>query len=267
VLSDKDIETRAEWRSFGAETEGRIRTGSPSSVARHDMGLSTVIGRENADASGAPLSATMRAAIGRWREWDRRSSAGSRNLHTAFAELDRIKAKLNLSSAMVEKTAYIYRKAQERQLARGRTILSLLGACAYISCREHGGTLSFRDIAECTGAKRAELTRMYRLLWNELDLKVPMVDPAMCISMIGNKMGLSEKTKREATRMMEEATMERKRDGKNPMGFAASMLYFACMTTGERIVQKELADAAGVTEVTIRNRMRDLQPMMEKYRV
>lgn len=244
---------------------GRIRVGSPSSAARHDRGLSTVIGRENTDAGGAPLSTTVRTAIVRWREWDRRSLTGSRNLYAAFAELDRLRPKLNLSSAMVEKTAYIYRKAQESQMARGRTIVSLLGACVYISCREHGGILSFRDIAECTGAKRAELTRMYRLLRNELDLKVPMVDPAMCISMIGNKMGLTEKTKREAMRMMGEATMER--DGKNPMGFAASMLYLASMRTGERITQRDLAEAAGVTEMTIRNRMKDLQPMMEKYRV
>ncbi len=260
-MSDKDIETRAEWRSFGAETVSRIRVGSPSSAARHDRGLSTVIGRENTDAGGAPLSTTVRAAIGRWREWDRRSLTGSRNLYAAFAELDRLRPKLNLSSAMVEKTAYIYRRAQERHMARGRTIVSLLGACVYISCREHGGTLSFKDIAKCTGARRADLTRMYRVLRNELDLKVPMVDPALCISMISNRMGLSEKTKREAMRLMGEATMNR--EGKNPMGFAASMLYLASLTTGQRIIQRDLAEAAGVTEVTIRNRMRDLRPMTE----
>jgi transcription initiation factor TFIIB len=73
VLADNVEETRAEWRNFGAETTRRVRVGSPASLARHDMGLSTVIGRENTDASGALLSATVRSAIGRWRTWDSRS--------------------------------------------------------------------------------------------------------------------------------------------------------------------------------------------------
>lgn len=271
VLSDRTLDTRAEWRNFGAETAHRTRAGDPASLARHDMGLATVIGRENTDARGALLSAAVRSAIGRWRTWDSRSmshSSSDRNLQKAFDALNRLKTKLNLSSAMVEKTAYVYRKANERQLARGRSISSLLGACIYVSCRELGGSLSLKDITENTGVKRNDLARMYRIILLELDLKIPVIDPVMCIIRIASKAGLSEKTKRQAIRTMDEATNKEKRAGKNPMGFAASILYMACLISGEHINQRVLADAAGVTEVTLRNRLKEFRkPLMTGYPV
>lgn len=262
VLSDKTMETRAEWRDFGAETTHRARAGDPTSLARHDMGLATVIGRENTDARGAPLSATVRSVIDRWRTWDSRGrshSSSDRNLQQAFNELNRLKAKLNLSSVMVEKTAYIYRKSNERQLARGRSISSLMGACIYISCRELESSLSLRDIAERINVKRKDLARMYRIVLTELDLKMPLLDPVRCIIKIASKAGLSEKTKRQAIRIMDDAAKKGKRGGKNPMGFAASILYMTCLINGEHINQRTLAEAAGVTEVTIRNRLKDLR--------
>lgn len=262
VLSDRTMETRAEWRNFGAETAHRTRAGDPASLARHDMGLATVIGRENTDARGSLLTATVRSAIGRWRTWDSRGrshSSSDRNLQKAFDELNRLKTKLNLSGAMMEKTAYVYRKANERQLARGRSISSLLGACVYVSCRELGSSLSLKDIAEKTGVKRNDLARMYRIILLELDLRVPVIDPVMCMIRIANKAGLSEKTKRQAIRTMDDGAKKEKRAGKNPMGFAASILYQACITSGENINQRTLAEAAGVTEVTLRNRLRDFR--------
>ncbi len=262
VLSDKIVETRAEWRNFGAETTHRTRAGDPTSLARHDMGLATVIGRENTDVRGSLLSATVRSAIGRWRTWDSRGrshSSSDRNLQRAFDELNRLKTKLNLSSAMVEKTAYIYRKAHERRLARGRSISSLIGACIYISCRELGSSLSLKDIAEQTNVKLKDLARMYRIAIVELDLKMPMVDPVRCIIRIASKAGLSEKIKRQAIRVMDCAANKEKRGGKSPMGFAASILYMTCLINGEHINQRTLAEAAGVTEVTIRNRLKDLK--------
>lgn len=265
VVSDRTVETRAEWRNFGAETTYRGRNGDPSSLARHDMGLATVIGRENVDARGALLSPVVRSAIGRWRTWDSRGQSrdsSDRSLQQAFDTLNRLKTKLNLSSAMIEKAAYIYRKAQDRQLARGRSISTLIGACTYISCRDLGSSLSLTEFAEQTNVKRNDLARMYRIVLVELDLKVPMVDPMKCIARVASKAGLSEKTKRHAILIMDDAAKKGKRGGKNPMGFAASILYVVCLTNGERINQRSLAEAAGVTEVTLRNRLKDFRQSM-----
>jgi transcription initiation factor TFIIB len=263
VISDKIQETRPEWRAFTfQEVDDRARTGIPSSLARHDMGLSTIIGKTDKDASGRLIEGTMRTTMDRLRTWDFRTQAHTptdRNLRQAFSELDRLKDKLMLSEAAVEKTAYIYRKAQERGLVRGRTISATLGAAVYIACRETGASRTLKDIAEISNVKRKDLARMYRLVVLELDLKIPQIDPMKCITRVASKVNLSEKTKRLAVNIMQEVIKNGMSAGKDPMGLAASVLYLACLETGENKTQTDIAEAAGVTEVTVRNRYKNLK--------
>ena len=263
VISDKAQESRPEWRAFTSEeANDRSRTGIPSSLARHDMGLSTVIGRTDKDASGRAIDISMRSTMGRLRAWDFRTQAHSptdRNLRQAFSELDRLKDKLRLSDAAVEKTAYIYRKAQERGLVRGRTISAMVGAAIYIACRETGTSRTLKDIAEIGNIKRKDLARIYRIVVMELDLKIPMIDPMKCIVRVANRANLSERTKRMAMSIMKNVTKSGISAGKDPMGLAASVLYLACLNSGESKTQTDIADAAGVTEVTVRNRYKNLK--------
>lgn len=262
VFSDKATEGRAEWRNFDFEKNERVRTGSPASLAYHDMGLSTVIGKTNSDSSGRKLDSSMLSTIQRLRTWDFRTqahTAADRNLIRAFSELDRVKDKLGLSEAIIEKTAYIYRKAQEKQLVRGRSISSILSAAIYIACREMSASRSLAEVIEITNVKRKIITRSYRLLVGELDIKIPLVDPMKCVAKIANKAKLSEKTKRMAMRTMSDLTRKEISAGKGPMGLAATVLYLSCLRNGEHVTQKDIAEAAGVTEVTIRNRVKDLK--------
>ena len=144
-------------------------------------------------------------------------------------------------------------------MVRGRTITGVLAAAAYISCRETGISRTLSDIADVSNIKRKELARTYRLLVFELDLKIPMVDPMKCIAKVANKANLSERTKRQAITIMGTITKSGVSAGKDPMGLAASVLYLSCLNTGEPISQMNIADASGVTEVTIRNRFKDLK--------
>jgi len=262
VFSDKAAESKAEWRNFDFEKNDRIRTGSPASLAYHDMGLATIIGKTNSDSSGHKLDSSMLSTIQRLRTWDFRTQArtsADRNLMRAFNELDRVKDKLGLTDAIIEKTAYIYRKAQEKQLVRGRSITSILSAAIYIACREMSASRSFSEVIAITTVKRKNITRSYRLLVSALDIKMPLVDPMKCVAKIANKAKLSEKTKRMALIMMTDLTRKEISAGKGPMGLAATVLYLSCLTNGEHVTQNEIAEAAGVTEVTIRNRVKDLK--------
>ena len=266
VSPDRSIESRAEWRTFDSEKNDRVRAGSPASLAYHDMGLATVIGKTNKDSSGRQLTASTQSSFHRLRTWDFRTQAHSpsdRNLMQAFNELGRLKDKLGISDAIIEKTAYIYRKAQEKQLIRGRSTASILAGAIYIACRELEASRTLRDIALVTNVKRKDISRSYRLLVIKLDIKVPQADPIKCISKIANKAKLSEKSKRIAIETMNALTKQEISAGKLPMGLAATVLYISCLKTGENITQKELADAAGVTEVTIRNRFKDLKARLE----
>ncbi|HJS82269.1 MAG TPA: transcription initiation factor IIB, partial [Nitrososphaera sp.] len=200
--------------------------------------------------------------MGRLRAWDFRTQAHSptdRNLRQAFSELDRLRDKLGVSDAVIEKTAYIYRKAQERGLVRGRTISATVGAALYIACRETGTSRTLKDIAQIGNMKRKDLARIYRLVVMELDLKIPLIDPMKCITRVANKANLSERTNRAAVNIMKHVTKSGISAGKDPMGLAASVLYIACLDTGENRTQTEIADAAGVTEVTVRNRYKNLK--------
>jgi transcription initiation factor TFIIB len=262
VSPDKAMENRAEWRTFSSENNSRQRVGSPSSLAFHDMGLSTIIGKVNKDYAGHNLDASMDHRMQRLRTWDARTrvqAAGHRSLMQAFSELERLKDKLGLSDAIVQKTAYIYRKAQEKRLARGRSVSSILAAATYIACREMGAARTLRDFTEITNVERKALSHSYRLLVLKLDIKVPSMDLMKCIAKIANKAKLGEKTQRMAMFTMNDLINKEIAAGKDPMGLAATVLYLSCLTNGEATTQKEIAEAAGVTEVTIRTRFKDLK--------
>src|ERR671930_748339 len=207
VFSEKAQEIgRPEWRAFNTQEENdRSRIGMPTSLARHDMGLSTIIGRTDKDASGYKIDAAMRSTMERLRTWDFRTQAHTptdRSLRQAFSELDRLKDKLALSDAIVEKTAYIYRKAQERGLVRGRTIPAVLAAAIYIACREMGISKTLKDIVAVSNIRLKKISKTYRKLLVELDYKVPVSDPMKCISRVANNTNLSERTKRKALEIL-----------------------------------------------------------------
>jgi transcription initiation factor TFIIB len=268
VISDKITDTSAEWRSFQKEGGADpTRTGAPTSLTMHDRGLSTVIGAVNKDASGKPLSTSMKSTIERLRTWDSRSQAqtsADRNLRQALNEMNKLKDKLALTDTVIEKAAYIYRKALEKKLVRGRSIQGLVAACLYAACRNTETPRTLQDIAKGMDIKKKDIARCYRLVFRELELKMPVVDPVKGVSRIASIAGLTEKTKRKAIQILNQAKDIGLVAGKDPMGIAAASLYLACISTKEIKSQKEISIASGITEVTIRNRCAGLRTMLKK---
>jgi len=226
------------------------------------MGLSTIIGRANRDASGNKLDPAMRTRMNRLATWDMRSKLHTprdRSLKQAFFQLDVLRDKLGLSDGIVEKTAYIYRKAQSRNLTRGRTVSGIIAAAIYIACREMGAHRTLDDIATACNIKRKELSKDFRVLHTRLDLKIPPTDPMKCIAKVANKVKLSDKTKRKAVEIMNNVMKEEISAGKDPMGLAASVLYLSSIKNKDNVTQSNIAEAAGVTEVTVRSRTKELR--------
>ena len=264
VVTDKISDTGAEWRSFANDEGNKSRVGAGTSLTMHDMGLSTIIGTQNKDATGKPLTSAMKSSIERLRTWDSRTQAHSsadRNLRQALNEMDKLKDKLALTDAVIEKAAYIYRKAMEKKLVRGRSIQGLVAACLYASCRNTETPRTLDDIAKGINIRRKDVARCYRLIFRELELKMPVVDPVKGVSRIASIANLTEKSKRKAVEILEKAKKLGIVAGKDPMGIAAAALYLACISTGEVKSQKEISIASGVTEVTIRNRCAGLRKM------
>ena len=261
VITDKtdDIIHQEERTSTFEVANKKARTGAPSSLARHDRGLTTIIGRSDKDASGQKIVSSTSSTFERLRTWESRiqvNSSTDRNLSKAFSQLQLLKDKLGLSDAIVEKTAYIYRKAEEKKLAKGRSIIAMLASALYIACRETETSRTIKDIATESNIKSKDIARNYRLLISELDIRVPIADPLKYTAKIANTAKLSERTKRYAFNTMNEVIKKEIPAGKHPASLAATVLYVACKKTGEHISQDNLAEAAGITGVTIRARLK-----------
>jgi transcription initiation factor TFIIB len=264
VILEKIPQSGPYTRADGASPD-KGRKHLPNSLAQHDLGVSTVIGLEHIDASGQKLDGAMLHRIKRLRTWDRRIHTYD-SLTQAFNELDRLNDKLRLSDAIIERTAYLYRKAEEKGIIQGRSISGILAAALYIACRQMGTPRTLNEIvAANVKVKRRNLTMGYRLLVEELGLRIPFVDPIICISKIANKVNLSEKTKRQAMNIMHHFLESEISVGKNPMGLAASVIYLSCVHSGEHKTQKDIAQASGISHVTIRNRFRELNNGLGAY--
>ena len=263
VVAEKAVDQGPEWRTFSDEKgEDRARAGAPTSITYRDMGLSTIIGRSNRDASGRSLGSPMRSSIDRLRKWDNRSPAfGSqeKNLSVALLELDKMADKLGVSQAVKERAAYIYRKALERGLLRGRSIVGISAAALYAAMRDTETPRTLKDIAAANNLEKKAVARDYRILLKEMDLTMPVADAARNVNLIASRVGLSEKVARKAIEIVRITEQREISAGKSPMGLAAASLYLAGVIEGEVKTQKEIAEAAGVTEVTVRNRYKGLR--------
>lgn len=262
VVRDGIEEIGKEWINPKDHETDRSRIGMPFSLAVHDMNLSTIIGKTNKDSAGQLIDSGMQARMNRLRIWDSRTmyrDSSSRNFTTAFVLLGKLKDKLSLTPSIVEKTAYTYRKVQEDGLIRGRTIGAVLVACLYITCREQGVSRTIDELAEASNIRRKAIAKIYRDIVFHLERKIPQVNCFQCIDKIANKIELNEITTRHARDLMKKVLEQEFSAGKDPMGFAGAVLYVSLQMEGKTVRQIDIADAAGVTEVTIRNRAKELK--------
>ncbi len=266
VLYEQMMDKGPEWRAFTQEEKAsRSRVGVPMSYSVHDKGLSTAISHINRDAFGRKLPLSTRLQMWRLRKWQIRSRVHSsidRNLAQAMAELDRLSDKTYIPSPIKEKAAVIYRKALDKGLVRGRSIAAIAAAALYAACRERGTPRTLREIAESSLVDKKDVARCYRLLLRELDIQMPLADPLTYISKIAERTGISGRTQGIAIKILREAKKKRASAGKDPMGLAAAALYIACLQSSEKKTQKDIAEAAGVTEVTVRNRYKTLKTQL-----
>lgn len=266
------ISENAEYRGiehmFISNSSNTARTGPGVSLKMHDKGLNTRIGAEDRDSVGKPLSAKTTQMFGRLRKWDSRSqikNSADRNLRIALVEFDKVQSKLGLSDTVVERASLFYRKAIEQNLIRGRTVKSIAAACLYASCRDLEHHRSLTEIASQFAIKRKEIARAYRILFRELEFTVSVVDPIKSINKIASKIGSSEKTIRKATQILTAAQDAGIVAGKNPEIMAATAIYAACVITGEPKSQTEIAEAAGTSTVSIRNRIQEFKIKLDLF--
>ena len=267
VISE-NAEDRGVERRLISGTTDTTRTGPGLTLKRHDRGLNTIIGIQNKDSVGKPLSAKTTQTFSRLRKWDSRTqtkNSADRNLKVALQEFDKVQSKLGLSDPVIERASLFYRKAIERNIIRGRTVKSIAAACLYSSCRDLECSRTLNEIASQFVIQRKELARAYRILFRELDFSVSVVDPVKSISKIASKINISEKTVRKAIQILDAAQDAGIVSGKNPEIIAATTIYAACVITGESKSQIAIAGAAGTSTVSIRNRIQEFKIKVDLF--
>ena len=260
ILVQNMVDQSQESKSYTQEEfMTQTRTGPPLSLTMNDKGLSTIIGN-NVDSTGKSLSNKNKLFFRRLRLWDKRSrSRSTYSLSKAFTQLNAMKTKLAIPDNVVEHAAYIYRKAVAAKLTRGRTMSSLISASLYAACRETNTPRTLNDIAKTGNIERRALSRDLRTLIRRLDLRLDQYDPGSFIVKLANNLNLKEKTKRDALDFLKRAEEKEITSGKHPVALAAASLYLSGLINGERLSQKKFANAAGVSDVTIRTRVTQIK--------
>jgi len=262
VIDAELIDHGPEWRAFDHEQrEKKTRTGSPMTYRLHDKGLSTMISWQNRDAYGHSIPPRNRAQLYRLRKWHTRtriSDGTERNLSLALSSLDKMSSMLNLPRNIRETAAMIYRKAARQKLTRGRTIEGITAAVLYAACRQCNVPRTLEEISKISQTKKKDVGRNYRNLSRKLNLKLLPTVPQDYVSRFCGKLSLSSDVQIKATEILKKASTEELTSGRGPTGMAAAAIYIASVICAERRTQREVAEVSGVTEVTIRNRYKEL---------
>ena len=267
VVDDKIADTGPEWRAFNSEQRAkRTRVGAPLTYTIHDKGLSTLIDWNNHDTYKKNLQPKQANQIFMLRKWQRRirvADASERNLAYALSEMSKLSSALNLPKNILETAAVFYRKAVKKRLIRGRSIQGVAAAAIYMACRKCNLARTLDEVAHVTYVGKKEIGRCYRFLAKELDEFVPPVFPAKYISKFSNQLTVLGKAENVASSIIETARSMRLTSGRGPTGIAAAATYIASSLAGEKKTQREVAAVANVTEVTIRNRYKELMDKLE----
>ena len=267
VIDEDFMDHGPEWRAFDSDQrEKRARVGAPMTYTIHDKGLSTMIGWQNRDSYGKSIPTRNRAQLYRLRKWQRRvriSDATERNLAIALTLLDRIASGMGLPRNVRETAAMIYRKAVLKNLIRGRSIEGVSAAAVYAACRQCNVPRTLDEIAETSRISRKEIGRTYRFISRALELKLMPTSPQDYISRFCSLLKLTGDVQSKAVEIIKDAADKELTSGRGPTGVAAASIYIASILCGERRTQREVADVAGVTEVTIRNRYKELAQRLD----
>ena len=267
VIDAEIIDHGPEWRAFDSDQrEKKARVGAPMTYTMHDKGLTTTIGWQNRDSYGKTIPTRNRAQLYRLRKWQTRtriSNGTERNLAVALSSLDRMSSSLGLPRNVRETAAMIYRRAARRKIVRGRSIEGVASAVLYAACRQCNVPRTLEEISRVADLKKKEIGRNYREISRKLELKILPTSPQDYISRFCSMLKLSNDVQTKTIEILKQASNKELTSGRGPTGLASAALYIASVLCGERRTQREVAEVAGVTEVTIRNRYKELAKKLD----
>jgi len=256
VIEQEMVDTGQDMGGKFDKSEKKGRGGAPMSMQKFDKGLTTNIGEISDIYRLEPGQTRKFLRLKKWQE--RVSTSIERNLRLAMAELRVIASYLHLPNVVRDEASRIYNYVLQRGLVRGRSMESVIAACLYAACRSYNIPRTLDEMATASDVERKEIGRTYRFIIRRLGIKVKQSSPKDYVSRFSSVLKLSPKTQNEALKILKKAKDSELTSGRGPAGIAAAALYVAALINDEKKTQREVADIAGITEVTIRNRYKEL---------
>jgi len=252
-----------EWKAMDLQEKNkRVRVGSPTTLSLHDMGLTTEIGRTGRDSHGKSLDPTMRATVEKMRKWQSRSRTNSseeRGLSIVLSRISELCQTLSLPDNVAETAAQIYRTSARMKVAKSKSILGMTAATVYLACRKCGVSRTLKEVARAAGMDKGSVARYFRLVLKEVEKEyVPPQSVDKYISKLINMAKINPKVELMALSLSRQTIDSKISSGKAPAGLAAAYVYVSSVLVGEHLPQREVAEFAEVTEVTVRNRCREI---------
>jgi transcription initiation factor TFIIB len=260
LVVDKNIVDNEKRAYTSEEIEQRTRT----EPRWREFGPRTFFQNINTDSKGQYLDANGKNLFSRLSKIQKSLiSSIERNFWEAKPKLNMFASKLNLPDFIKDTAWKIYSVAAKKKLTMGRTIDGFIAASLYAAIRIHEFPRLFDEICDISMTDSHTIHRSLGLIIKEvlpeLGLKYHPITAEQLVFKFGNDLGLSMETLRQASYMLIDATKNGLiRTGKDPKGFAASVIYIAAKDSNERKTQTEVSEIAKITEVTLRSRVKDI---------
>jgi len=269
VVAEQMADYGPETRSTNLEDKMRLaRATGQTTYSQHDLGITTEISISTRDFSGKTISSQVANQMYNLRKWQQRvrvSSPRERRLSNVLSRIGEMCENVSLSKNVLETASMIYRNLDGKVEVKGKSVTSISAATVYMACKQCNVVRSLEEI--CRGvcqpkdvkAKTKLAARYYRTLVMELGTDTaPVLTMDKYISKIANLTKTDVRVERLALEISQKTKNNNLADGKAPNGIAAAYLYVASILLGQSVLQRDVSSVAGVTEVTIRNRCKEI---------
>ena len=259
-----------EAKSSSLEDKMKLaRATGQTSYSQHDLGITTEISIGTKDFSGKKINAETASQmhrIGKWQPRVRVSSSRERRLSNILGRISEICQNCSLPKNVIETASMIYRSLDGKNIqVKGKSVDSISAAVVYMACKQCDVIRSLDEILRevCHASKVKSKTKLasryYRMLVMELGtVSTSIITMDKYISKIANMTDTDTRVERLSLEIAEKTKDRSLTDGKAPNGIAAAYLYIASILLGQSILQRDVSSVSGVTEVTIRNRCKEI---------
>jgi transcription initiation factor TFIIB len=267
VVEEKIPDPQPEWKAIDLEEkQRRVRVGAPLTLTLHDMGLTTDIGPA-VDGAGlqSPEAMADLQRLSKWQKRIRTTSAEERSLSNLLNRVNELVEVLGLPQHVAETSSHIIRTAVKTRVSKSRSVTGLAGAAVYLACRKCDVSRTLQDVAAACQMDRYALAHYYRYIVKMLEgHAVPLPPIEKYIAKLVGKLKMGSRVERVAVELARKVGGSPLMDGKSPAGIAAAYVYIASALVSRIVPQREIAQAAQITEVTLRNRYKEL---VEHYKI